>query len=85
IAAEPDLAWDDLSTLVARLTARERVDSVVGIDDLDALLPRLDPDHRGAVVDAIGRLLREGPALGLHVALATRRLGSELHGLGSLL
>ncbi len=85
IAAEPDLAWDDLSTLVARLTARERVDSVVGIDDLDALLPRFDPDHRGAVVDAIGRLLREGPALGLHVALATRRLGSELHGLGSLL
>lgn len=85
IGAEPDVAWDDLTEVLGRRAAPAAPPVVVGIDDLDTLLARFDADHRAAALDMIARLLREGPAAGIHLVVSARRLGGELGGLASLL
>lgn len=85
IGADPDVAWDDLTEVLSSLDAAAASPALVGIDDLDTVLARLDPEHRAAALEMIARLLREGPAAGIHVAVSARRLAGELSGLASLL
>ncbi len=78
-----DSAWDCLGHLVQRLDA-PGVPTTVLIDDLDALLARFSADHRASVLDRLARVLREGSAHGVRVALSAQRLSGELVSLSGL-
>lgn len=89
IASRPELAWDAIADLAEALDRDEPPPSVSGptmvaIDDLDALLPRFGLEHRTVVIERIARLLREGPARGLHVAVSATRLGGDAQPLVAL-
>lgn len=83
IPSRPDLAWDALTSLADTLD-RDRGPRVVGIDDLDALIPRFGPEHRPIVLECLARLLREGPAAGLHLVVTAQRLVGEAHPIAGL-
>lgn len=51
------------------------------IDDLDLLLARCPAEHAHELADLVGRLLRDGPARGIRVVAAARRLVGPVHGL----
>ncbi|HWH97258.1 MAG TPA: FtsK/SpoIIIE domain-containing protein [Pseudolysinimonas sp.] len=54
------------------------------LDDLDLVLARCHADHAPELADLVGRLLRDGPARGIRVAAAARRLAGPVHGLAPL-
>lgn len=72
-----DAAWDLLDDLLGRLSGDGAPRRLLLIDDLDALLARLDGEHRGAFVDGLTRILREGPGRGIVVAAAVQRMTGE--------
>ena len=90
IPARPDLAWDAIADLTDTLDRdsdpRSPVPTpaLVGIDDLDSLVPRFGADHRAVVVERIARLLREGPARGIHLAVSAARLSGDAQPLAAL-
>jgi S-DNA-T family DNA segregation ATPase FtsK/SpoIIIE len=75
-----EAAWDTVADL---LDAPEP--GVVVMDDLDALMGRMPPEHRTEFADRLVRLAREGPAQGVHLAASMRRIPGELQVLASLL
>lgn len=75
-----EAAWDVLAELLDAPDA-----GVVVMDDLDALAARYPPEYRTEFADRLTRLAREGPAAGLHIAAAMRRVPGELQGFASLL
>jgi S-DNA-T family DNA segregation ATPase FtsK/SpoIIIE len=82
-AADPEAAWDAVVNLVARIR-RGTGSSVLLIDDIDALLPRLSVEHATAFVDALSLVLREGPAFSVHVVLAAQRITPAVQSLSAL-
>jgi S-DNA-T family DNA segregation ATPase FtsK/SpoIIIE len=56
-------------------------DTVVLLDDLDLTLARCPADHAPELADLVARLLRDGPARGIRVVAAARRLAGAVHGL----
>ena len=57
---------------------------VLLIDDLDLLLARCPADHAAELADLLARLLRDGPARGIRVVAAARRLAGPVYGLAAL-
>jgi S-DNA-T family DNA segregation ATPase FtsK/SpoIIIE len=57
---------------------------VLLVDDLDLLLARCPADHAPELADLVARLLRDGPARGIRVVAAARRLAGPVHGLAPL-
>lgn len=55
--------------------------SVLLLDDVDLLLSRCPPDHAPELAELLARLLRDGPARGIRVVAAARRLAGPLHAL----
>ena len=84
VPSSPPLAWDMLEQRIASLDAGAVGPELLSIDDLDALVPRFSAEHRGVWLEWLGRLLREGPARGIHLAIAAQRLQGELHAIGAL-
>lgn len=72
-------AWDALAAL-----ERSPGPRTIVIDDADSLLARFPPEYRDGVVERVARLLRDGPARGIHLILAAQRLTSDLQTLAGL-
>lgn len=60
---------------------RLAADSVLLLDDVDLVLSRCPPDHAPELADLLTRLLRDGPARGIRVVAAARRLAGPVHAL----
>jgi S-DNA-T family DNA segregation ATPase FtsK/SpoIIIE len=58
--------------------------AVLLADDLDLALSRCHADHAGELADLVARLLRDGPARGIRIVAAARRLAGPLHSLAPL-
>lgn len=54
------------------------------IDDLDLTLARCPAEHAPELADLVARLLRDGPARGIRIAAAARRLAGPVHALAPL-
>ena len=54
------------------------------LDDLDAVLARWGDEHRAAAIDLLTGLLRDGAAVGLHLAVTVQRLTGALQALPAL-
>lgn len=52
--------------------------AVLLLDDLDLVLARCPADHAPELADLVGRLLREGPARGILLVAAARRLAGPI-------
>jgi S-DNA-T family DNA segregation ATPase FtsK/SpoIIIE len=70
--------------------ARHRIPLPVGdrhlvlVDDVDALVARFGVDHQAAFADLLVRLLRDGPASGLSLAITVRQVPVLLHAAAAL-
>lgn len=73
----PDAAWDLLDDLLTSLTLGTFDRRLLLIDDLDALIARVDGEHRAAFSDGLARILREGPGRGLVTVAAVQRMTGE--------
>ncbi|MFM9876971.1 MAG: FtsK/SpoIIIE domain-containing protein [Rhodoglobus sp.] len=60
------------------------IPGLVVLDDLDALVPRFAGEYRAAFVDALVRLLREGPGRGITAVVSAQRISGELQTLASV-
>ncbi|MDM4763482.1 FtsK/SpoIIIE domain-containing protein [Galbitalea sp. SE-J8] len=77
-------AWDVVTTLAAAVESGRRLDTVVLIDDVDAVLARMPDEHALAFADALGTVLRSGRAAGVGVALTAQRLHGALASIAAL-
>ena len=59
-------------------------DRVVLLDDLDSAIANCQEAYQASLIDLLGRLLRDGPALRIWCVLTAQRVGGALHGLGAL-
>ncbi|MCY7411967.1 MAG: cell division protein, partial [Salinibacterium sp.] len=90
LAGAADAAWDEVSDLAGRLDHDRGAEPDPGahelilIDDLDSLLLRFTPDHRSEFVARLSRILRDGGASGIAVAMAAQRLSTEVQPLAAL-
>ena len=77
--------WDFVSSALSGASAgagdRARV---VLLDDLDSAIASCQEAYRAPLVELLGRLLRDGPALGSWSVLTAQRAGGALQGLGGL-
>jgi S-DNA-T family DNA segregation ATPase FtsK/SpoIIIE len=77
--------WDFVtSALSGTRTGDGGRSRVILLDDLDSAIASCQEAYTAALVELLGRLLRDGPALGIWTVLTTQRLGGALQGLGSL-
>ncbi len=81
ISRSPDAAWDFVSSLAADLSEP----AVLFVDDLDSLLARFPGDYRAAFTERLARVLRDGPARGIHVIASAQRITAETVPLASLM
>jgi S-DNA-T family DNA segregation ATPase FtsK/SpoIIIE len=72
-------AWDALEDAVAVR------DTVLVIDDADSLLARFPADYRPVVTERLAGILRDGPARGVHVVMAAKRVTADLQPLAPLM
>lgn len=80
----PEAAWDTVDELLGA-DSEGAAPRVLAADDLDALLARFSAEHRAEFADRLVRIAREGPAEGLYIAAAMRRIPGELQVLAGLL
>jgi S-DNA-T family DNA segregation ATPase FtsK/SpoIIIE len=69
-------AWDALHEIADG--------TVLAIDDVDSLLARFPADYRATVVETLVALVRDGPARGVHVLLAAKRITADLQSVAAL-
>ncbi len=77
----PDAAWDFVSSLATQLGEP----ALLLVDDLDSLLARFPVDYRAAFAERLARVLRDGPARGIHVVASAQRTTAETVPLASLM
>jgi S-DNA-T family DNA segregation ATPase FtsK/SpoIIIE len=58
--------------------------TVLLIDDLDAIVAGCQEDYQAALLDRLSRVLRDGPASGIHCVLTAQRVGGSLHAVTAL-
>jgi S-DNA-T family DNA segregation ATPase FtsK/SpoIIIE len=80
----PDAAWDVIEALTSALDAGGDLPALVVLDDLDALVPRFTGEYRQGIVDALCRVLREGPSRGATVLMSAQRVTGELQPIAAL-
>lgn len=82
VPAGIDGAWDVVDELAEQLDgytdATTAAARLVLIDDLDSLVPRFAGEYRQAFVEMMNRVLRDGPARGIHVVITGQRLSGDL-------
>lgn len=74
-------AWDLITGTLDRVRSGQEPSGLLLFDDADILLGRLPPDHEAAFLDALGALLREGAAAGLHLVIAASPSGPAVRSL----
>lgn len=87
---DPAGFWDTLSAMLAQLDDVELGEvlsqrTLFMIDDLDAVVSRFEDDYRSAVLERLGRLLREGPAHKIWVVASAQRITPALQSLAQLM
>ncbi|CAN5326827.1 hypothetical protein BH11ACT2_BH11ACT2_11720 [soil metagenome] len=83
VPTDPEQAWDAVAEVLRDI--RTGVGhAVLALDDLDAVLARYSDEHAGGFLDALAAVLREGPACGVYLVLATQRITPGLHSIVSL-
>lgn len=87
---DPAGFWDTVSALHAQLdlpgsSQQQAQETLLIIDDLDAIISRYDDDYRVSVLDKLGRILREGPAQQLWVVVSAQRVTPALQSLAQLI
>jgi S-DNA-T family DNA segregation ATPase FtsK/SpoIIIE len=75
-----DAAWDTVCALDTDCPDS----TMVLIDDLDSLVARIPMDYRGAFVERVTRVLRDGPGRSTYAVLAAERLSAEAAPIASL-
>ena len=78
-----EVVWDTVMSALRSLRTGSASPRVLGIDDLDALVARLGPEHRIEFIDALAAVLREGPAAGVFAVLSARQVPSALQALAA--
>lgn len=81
VPADPADAW---GVLTAESEGQEEGDSLLLIDDLDALIARFDADHRPEVIDLLTGLARGAGAARPALAVSAHRLSGPLAGIAGL-
>lgn len=76
--------WDVLGDATQPARERPSLSRVLLIDDIDSLLASCPDEYVSALVDRLSGLLRDGPALGVHVVLTAQRIPASLHSLLAL-
>ncbi|MEY2849654.1 MAG: hypothetical protein RI885_2321, partial [Actinomycetota bacterium] len=98
IPSDPAGAWDALAAAAVEATdadadadaSADPLESgisprtLVVIDDVDALLARFGDDHRAAFEESLVRLVRDGPAQGIHLVASARRITPAMHQFASV-
>jgi S-DNA-T family DNA segregation ATPase FtsK/SpoIIIE len=79
-----DEAWDQVAGEIARPSGQLGARGLLVIDDLDAIVARMTDDYQQAFVDMLVELLRSGPAAGLRLVIAVRRIPAALHPVAEL-
>lgn len=74
------LVWDLLSAALVHAGPP----TLLLLDDADALVTSCQDDYSAALLDLLSRVLREGPARGVHVVLTMQRIPSPLQPLIAL-
>jgi S-DNA-T family DNA segregation ATPase FtsK/SpoIIIE len=77
-------AWDVVSEVAGQIDAGCGERRVLIVDDLDALVARVQPEHRTEFLDRLARVIREGPQHGLATVLAAQRVAGELQSIAGL-
>jgi S-DNA-T family DNA segregation ATPase FtsK/SpoIIIE len=78
VTADPEAAWDVVTACVGGIRSGPST-ALLLVDDLDALVARFPDEYAAAFVERLAAVLREGPARGVHVAIATQRLTPAIH------
>ena len=87
VPADVEGTWDALSGASRAVEGGAGVAAearVLLLDDFDSVCARWDPDHRLVALDMLDMLLRDGPAVGVFVAVAVQRLVGAVHHLSSM-
>jgi S-DNA-T family DNA segregation ATPase FtsK/SpoIIIE len=80
VAGQLAVVWD----VVAEPLGVGREPRLLLFDDIDAVIQAAPEEYMMAVLDQFARLLREGPAYGVHVVITAQRIGGPLHQLTAL-
>ncbi|AJW79437.1 FtsK/SpoIIIE domain-containing protein [Clavibacter michiganensis] len=72
--------WDAVAAVVARVRDPHgpRGPLLVLADDLDVAVSRVEPDHQAALLEGLAAVVREGPHVGVALAVSARRAGGPL-------
>ncbi|MFC4243039.1 FtsK/SpoIIIE domain-containing protein [Gryllotalpicola reticulitermitis] len=80
VSADRELAWDAVEAALERCEepASGPPSLLLAIDDADALCARLGDDYAVAWCERLARVLRDGPAVGVHTVVAAQRATGPL-------
>ena len=84
LASTIEESWDQLVALLTLVRNGDFTRGLLLIDNPDSLVSRYPADHQAAFVDRLVELAQEGPAAGLFLVLAARRMPSVLSNLAAL-
>lgn len=84
LASTVEESWDQLAILLGQVRNGDFAGGLLLIDDPDSLVSRYPADYQAPLVDRLVELAQEGPAAGLFLVLATRRVPSVLSSLAAL-
>jgi S-DNA-T family DNA segregation ATPase FtsK/SpoIIIE len=87
-SSDLESAWDALRDAVLRCSrgrgagfGEAEVPRLVLVDDLDSLYARIGEEYQQALIDMVGTLLRDGPAVSVYLVATAQRLPGPLQGL----
>jgi len=75
-----DAAWD----AVCQLEMDPSSPTIVILDDIDSMVARFSADYRAVFVERLARVLRDGPARGIHLVFSAQRMTAEAASLATL-
>jgi len=84
VGADVAVLWDALGDVLDVSTPPDPSLRLLLLDDVDMALGRCPDEWATALLDRLGRVLREGPSRGVVCVLTTQRLAGPLHGLAAL-
>ena len=84
VGADVAVLWDALGDVLDVSDPPDPSPRLLLLDDVDMALGRCPDEWVTALIDRLGRVLREGPSRGVVCVLTTQRLAGPLHGLAAL-
>jgi hypothetical protein len=85
VAPGVEALWDTVTRELERVREPEHGPRLILIDDLDAVLPRVGFDHERELAERLCQLLREGPTVGVHCAIAMRSVTGAVSSVANLM